>query len=206
MAGDQLISMLEGNTFVVSDRRGDIDASPTDTMGLFSRDTRFLSRWRLTVDGTVPNVLSTDDLQYFSAQFFLVPSTETVYVDANLSIIRTRAVGDGFHEDLTILNLSAQQADLGVRIEAGADFADLFAVKDNISQSGEHYTRVEPGRLVLGYRRGYFFRWKKNSASPPQTDLYASGLSLTVHTSPHGELCTSIKSVTTSARLGEVDR
>src|SRR5262245_54280276 len=134
MAVDELISILEGNTFVVSDRRGDIDASPTDTRGLFSRDTRFLSRWLLTVDGVAPSVLSTDDLQYFSAQFFLAPSSKTVYLDANLSIIRSRAVGHGFHEDLTILNLSRQPVDITVRIEAGADFVDLFAVKDNVTQ------------------------------------------------------------------------
>ena len=43
------ISILEGNTFVVSDPRGDIDASPTEPTGLFSFDTRFLSTWRLTL-------------------------------------------------------------------------------------------------------------------------------------------------------------
>lgn len=206
MAGDQLISILEGNTFVVSDRRGDIDASPTDTKGLFSRDTRFLSRWLLTVNGITPNVLSTDDLQYFSAQFFLVPSTETVYVDANLSIIRTRAVGDGFHEDLTILNLSPKPVELLVRIEAGADFADLFAVKDQIAQPGEHYTRVEPERLVLGYRRHRFVRETEISASALETELDEGGLSFSIHLAPHGEWSTGIDVVTATLGLGETHR
>ena len=48
---DGLVKILDGNTFVVSDDRGDIEASPTDPTGLFSFDTRFLSRWVLTVDG-----------------------------------------------------------------------------------------------------------------------------------------------------------
>jgi hypothetical protein len=48
---ENLVNALDGNTFVVSDRRGDIVASPTDTTGLFSFDTRFLSKWVLTVDG-----------------------------------------------------------------------------------------------------------------------------------------------------------
>src|SRR5262249_5770536 len=90
---DSSISILEGNTFVVSDRRGDVDASPTDTHGLFYNDTRFLSRWILTVDGQRPNVLSVDSLNYFATQFFLVPGTGTVYVDSPLSIVRQRAVG-----------------------------------------------------------------------------------------------------------------
>src|SRR5207247_1415296 len=103
VSGD-LVQILEGNTFVVSDAQGDIEASLTDPTGLFSFDTRFLSKWVLTVNGERLNALSTDDLQYFETRFFLVPGTGTVYVDAKLSVIRRRTVGDGFQEELTILN------------------------------------------------------------------------------------------------------
>ena len=89
MSGE-LVQILEGNTFVVSDRNGDIDASPVDATGLFSFDTRFLSKWVLTIDGERLNALSTDDLQYFETRFFLVPGTGTVYIDAKLSVIRQR--------------------------------------------------------------------------------------------------------------------
>ena len=95
-----LVQILEGNTFVVSDRNGDIEASLTDPTGLFSFDTRFLSTWVLTIDGERLNALSTDDLQYFQTRFFLVPGTGTVYVDADLSVIRERSVGAGFRESL----------------------------------------------------------------------------------------------------------
>jgi hypothetical protein len=93
---DQLVQILEGNVFVVSDECGDIEASLTDPTGLFAFDTRFLSRWVLTVDGQRLTALSTDDLQYFQARFFLVPGTGTVYVDSQLSVIRQREVADGF--------------------------------------------------------------------------------------------------------------
>ena len=63
---DGLVKILDGNTFVVSDERGDIEASLTDPTGLFSFDTRFLSRWVLTVNGERLNPLSVDDLEYFS--------------------------------------------------------------------------------------------------------------------------------------------
>ena len=72
---DGLVKILDGNTFVVSDDRGDIEASLADPTGLFSFDTRFLSRWILTIDGERLNALSTDDLQYFETRFFLVPGT-----------------------------------------------------------------------------------------------------------------------------------
>ena len=96
----QLVQILEGNTFVVSDRNGDIEASLTDPTGLFSFDTRFLSTWVLTLDGERLNALSADDLQYFQTRFFLVPGTGTVYVDADLSVIRERDVGAGFRESI----------------------------------------------------------------------------------------------------------
>src|SRR4051794_38109048 len=56
------IRILDGSTFVVSDRRGDIDAAPDQPHGFFYRDTRFLSRWILHLDDRPLDVLSTDDL------------------------------------------------------------------------------------------------------------------------------------------------
>ncbi len=47
MDGKQ-VKILDGNTFVVSDERGDVEASLTDPTGLFSFDTRFLSKWILS--------------------------------------------------------------------------------------------------------------------------------------------------------------
>jgi glycogen debranching enzyme len=125
-----LVQILDGNTFVVSDERGDIEASSTDPTGLFSYDTRFLSKWVLTIDGQKLNPLSTDDLNYFETRFFLVPGTGTVYVDSKLSVIRQRAVAHGFHEQVTLLNHEDKPVDVTVRIEADCDFADLFEVKD----------------------------------------------------------------------------
>jgi glycogen debranching enzyme-like protein len=117
---DDLVKILDGNTFVVSDQRGDIEASIDDPTGLFAWDTRFLSQWVLTVDGQRLNSLSVDDLQYFETRFFLVPGTGTVYVDAKLSLIRHRTVGNGFHEELTVFNHEAEPAELTIRIEAAA--------------------------------------------------------------------------------------
>ena len=56
---EDLVQILDGNTFVVSDTQGDIEASATDPTGLFSFDTRFLSRWVLTLNGERLTALST---------------------------------------------------------------------------------------------------------------------------------------------------
>src|SRR6266571_4892122 len=112
------ISILDGSTFVVSDRRGDIDAAPDQPHGLFYADTRFLSRWVLTLEGRPLEVLSTDDVDYFSAQFFLYPPTGTIYKNPAMSVIRQRTVGDGIHEDLLLLNHSPEQIEVGFTVAA----------------------------------------------------------------------------------------
>ncbi len=185
------VSILEGNTFVVSDLAGNIDASPVDTHGLFAWDTRFLSRWVLTIDGQRPGVLSTDDLAYFSTQFFLVPGTGTVYVDADLSIMRKRSARDGFREDLLIRNEDTKPKDLEVRLQAAADFADLFEVKDALAKKGQTYQQVTDGRLVLGYRRETFVRETWITTSVPAV-IDSTGITFGVHIEPHGEWRASI--------------
>ena len=188
---DGLIQILDGNTFVVSDDRGDIAASLTDPTGLFAYDTRFLSKWILTVDGQQLNMLSVDDLNYFETRFFLVPGTGTVYVDSKLSVIRRRVVGDGFEEELTILNHDEGPVDLHVRLDAASDFADLFEVKDALEKKGSYSTRTENGSLVLEYDRETFVRSTTISSSA-SASLDKDGLSFEVHLEPHGEWTTEL--------------
>jgi glycogen debranching enzyme len=188
---DNLVKILDGNTFVVSDGRGDIEASLTDPTGLFSFDTRFLSKWVLTVDGQRLNPLSVDDLHYFETRFFLVPGTGTVYVDAKLSVIRQRAVGDGFREQLTILNHDDEPVDLTVRIEAASDFADLFEVKDALTKKGMYSSRIEEGKLLLAYERQTFRRSTVISATAPAR-IDKNGLTFRARLEPHGEWTTEL--------------
>ncbi|GGK06829.1 amylo-alpha-1,6-glucosidase [Pilimelia anulata] len=183
---DNTVSILEGNTFVVSDDRGDINASPTDTSGLFSSDTRFLSTWSLTVNGQQLNPLSVDALEYYAARFFLVPGTGTVYVDANLSVIRQRAVADGFREEIKVLNHAGEPVDLTVRLDAAADFADLFEVKNAVGKKGKHYTRVDKRQLLLGYARETFVRETVITADR-DVAVDDAGLTFTTRLPAHGE-------------------
>ncbi len=191
----ELVQILDGNTFVVSDDRGDIEASRTDPTGLFSFDTRFLSRWVLTLDGGRLNPLSVDDLHYFETRFFLVPGTGTVYIDSKLSVIRQRAVGNGFHEELTILNHDEKPVSLVVRVDAGCDFADLFEVKDALQKKGRYYTKRAGKQLVLGYERQTFRRETTITASA-RAIVDADGLTFKVRVPAHGSWTTDLDVVT----------
>jgi glycogen debranching enzyme len=196
------VKILDGNTFVVSDARGDIEASRTDPTGLFSFDTRFLSRWVLTLDGERLNPLSVDDLQYFETRFFLVPGTGTVYIDAKLSVIRQRAVSTGFHEELTILNHADKAVSLTVRIDAGCDFADLFEVKDALRKKGRYTAKVERRKLTLGYVRGPFERATAITATT-RARFDADGLTFSVRIPAHGEWTTELDVVTEQLGAGQ---
>ncbi|HEX5015128.1 MAG TPA: glycogen debranching N-terminal domain-containing protein [Candidatus Limnocylindrales bacterium] len=198
---EDLVRILDGNTFVVSDNRGDIEASATDPTGLFSFDTRFLSTWVLTVNGLRLTPLSTDDLQYFQSRFFLVPATGTVYIDAKLSVIRERAVGTGFHEELTLINHENEPVDVTVRIDAASDFADLFEVKDALLKVGEYATRVDGGGLRLGYTRGTFHRETLITSSEPAT-IDEQGLTFELTIPAHTPWTTDLSVVTSSAGPG----
>ena len=192
MAPSHTVRILDGNTFVVSEATGDIEATPTEPTGLFSIDTRFLSKWVLTINGERLNALSYDDLQYFESRFFLVPGLATHYVDAKLSIIRERAVGGSFRESITILNHDEKAVDLEIRMDAAADFADLFEVKDEIlNKKGESYAEAEPDQLRLGYRRGNFRRETLISSSEPAR-FDRSGFSYRIHLEPNEQWDTDI--------------
>src|SRR5512145_3178420 len=168
------VSIMDGNEFVVRD------------------DTRFLSRWVLTINNLRPKLLSTDDLAYYRVNFFLALATGTIYLDSRLSVQRQRWVGDGFHEELTLVNHDKQPVELIVRLEAAADFADLFEVKDDdLNKKGQLYRRVEDGSLTLGYRRGTFQRKTVITSSSP-AQVSEDDLVYQIAIPPHRWWCTCL--------------
>ena len=186
MLGDT-ISVLDGNTFVVSDRGGDIDASPDRPHGLFHEDMRYVSRFRLLVDGTTPTVLSTDDVAHHSAQFFLVVTSGSMVEDAPISIIRSRTINRGFTDDITILNHAAEPAKLSIRFDCDADFADLFEVKERLSKTGDCYRQATEDELVLGYRRQSYVRETRVTTDRPDGQFSSDGLSFEAEINARGE-------------------
>src|SRR5262249_57735130 len=115
---------------------------------------RQLSRWVLTVNGVAPAALSSDAVESYFAQFFLAPPTGTIYRDPSLSLIRRRLIGEGFVEEVTLMNHGAAPAELVVRVEAGAAFAALFEVKDVLAKKGTRYPEVRDGHPGPGHRTG----------------------------------------------------
>ncbi len=173
MAGS--VSILDGSTFLVSQENGDVQAGPTQPDGLFYKDTRHLSTWKLVVNKVDLDVLSTDTIEYYYAQFFCIPPTGTIYKNPTLSVVRRRFIGEGFVETLAIANHDSEEQAIEARLTIGADFADLFEVKDAESKKGTYYHRIKENQLVLGYRRDDFVRETVISSSAAPTEIDENG-------------------------------
>src|SRR3954451_4652773 len=93
-------TILEGSTFCICDERGDLCET---THGLFAEDTRFLSKLQLTVDGERPLLLSSGEVEYFSAAFFLRNAANEI------AIKRERFVGDGMQDSVVLTNVTPHE-------------------------------------------------------------------------------------------------
>ncbi|MEU0157039.1 glycogen debranching N-terminal domain-containing protein, partial [Micromonospora fulviviridis] len=185
----RLVRVLDGNTFVLSDGNGDIEASDAVPAGFYSFDIRLLSLWRLTVNGERLSALTVDDRQYFQVRFFLVPGSPTHYMDAQASIIRERSVGRSFDERLTVINHSAEPADFTIRLDVDSDFEALGTFRREAM--GRIDRRVEGGSLRLNYRRDNFWRGARVSSTEPAR-FDDGGLTYHVRVGPHGQWTTTL--------------
>ena len=80
------VSILDGSTFLVSQENGDVAAGDNSATTYFYKDTRHLSTWKLVVNNVALEVLSTDTVEYYYAQFFCVPPTGTIYKNPTVSV------------------------------------------------------------------------------------------------------------------------
>ncbi|MFB9240045.1 glycogen debranching N-terminal domain-containing protein, partial [Plantactinospora siamensis] len=187
------VSIINGNSFLLSNDVGDVCPSGDMPTGLFSYDTRFLSQWELTVNGQHLHPLSVDDLQHFEARFFLVPGTATHYIDAQVSVIRHRWVGGSFDEELTVLNHSEDPIELRLRVDVASDFADLVQLREEHppARAGTVRTHADQESLRISYERDTFFRESIVTSTSPAT-IDERGLTFDVRIGPHDSWVTGL--------------
>ena len=155
---DTTYSVFDGSTFVTSDARGDLVAAPQRLHGFFAEDTRFLSRWVLTLDGIRLDSLSVGDMDYFAAQFFLIPPTGSIHENPRVSVMRRRLVAESWIEEIVVMNHADDVLDIDLGVEVGTDFADLFEIKDAEARRREIHELANDRELVLWYSSGSFRR------------------------------------------------
>lgn len=158
------VVVLAGPTFMVSDSRGDVDENLDRPEGLFYGDMRHLSRWGLRLNGRRLEALAAESIDSDHAVMYLQEPTGTVYANPTLSIVRRRQVDDSLRERIEVTNHDSQPVRLVLTLMFGADFADVFEVKDKLGKVGDLYRLVSEDHVVLGYRRADFGRATRISA------------------------------------------
>ncbi|MCV7102285.1 amylo-alpha-1,6-glucosidase [Mycobacterium palustre] len=145
--GSETVTLIEGGTFCLSDRRGDVLVGTSH--GLFFRDARVLSRWELRVDGQVAESLTVESTEGFAAQFILRRAPAPGRADSTLLVVRERLVADGLRETIRLHNLDKESTVVFLELHADADFADLFAVKEGRAPVAGAEATVVGGELML---------------------------------------------------------
>jgi len=147
------VTLVQGSAFCISGQSGDV--SPGSSHGLFFRDSRFISRFELTVNGTPPEALAADTTDPFSAVFVGRTRPRLGHADTTLMLFRYRYIGRGMREDLVIRNFGDEPSYCSVQFVIEADFADLFDVKEGLPAGpGDRSVEVEDDALVFRYRNG----------------------------------------------------
>jgi glycogen debranching enzyme len=149
----ETVTLVEGVTFCICDRGGDI--AHGGELGLFFRDTRFLSRFELEVDGHPLDPLAVAFPTRYTGVFTARRPPRAGVADSTLLAVRRRYVGNGMMEEVTLRNLGRESAAVVVTLTVDADFAGLFEVKEDRVAAREGIERaVEGSTLRLSYRSG----------------------------------------------------
>jgi len=125
---DGIVTLVQGSAFAISGRSGDMAAGAPH--GLFFRDSRFLSRFELRLNGQALESLSAATPDPFSAVFVSRTSPRAGLADSTVLVFRRRYIGRGMREDLTVRNFADEASYCSIELILEADFAHLFEVKE----------------------------------------------------------------------------
>jgi len=151
-------TLKDANTFLLADALGDIQGSDD---GLFSNDTRMLSRFELAVAGRRPSLLGaaiSQDNTLFTAHLTNLPLPalgERSIPQGVIHIERSRFLCESrLFERLRLTNFSDLDAQVPLKFSFAADFADIFEVQGHVRRErGEYLPPAVDGRTVrLAYR------------------------------------------------------
>ncbi|MGA2351109.1 MAG: glycogen debranching N-terminal domain-containing protein [Terracidiphilus sp.] len=136
LADDRTRVLLNGDTFAVFDRSGDIQPVGFGQQGIFHKESRHLSRLEFLLCGSRPLLLSStirEDNVLFAVDMTnpdLDISSESLVPRGTLHIYRRKFLTDGIvYDRITVHNYGEKLVDLELSATFGADFADIFEIR-----------------------------------------------------------------------------
>jgi glycogen debranching enzyme len=149
----------DGRTFLVTDRFGDMPEDNAAALGLYHRDTRFLSGLQLHLNGLMPVLLHSSTERNYSQIVELTYPFETiedegVHRKENVSVQRFRVLSGSLFERIRVRNFGTKVRAVTLTVDFDADFVDIFEVR-GMARAGRgqrQEPRVDRSRVSLSYR------------------------------------------------------
>ncbi|HVB88958.1 MAG TPA: glycogen debranching N-terminal domain-containing protein [Beijerinckiaceae bacterium] len=161
--GPPQLAISEGETVLITDEDGQIRSR--GDKGLYFLDTRLISSWSISADGVAWRLLNSSSIAHYATRAYLTnEAIETQggsIAERSLSLVVSRSIGGGLHEDLDLVNHGMEKAAFTLEVAVRSDFADIFEVKSKkITRRGEITTQwSEPeAQLRTLYRNKDFTR------------------------------------------------
>ena len=144
------ITLKDDDLFLVTDTMGNISDcylyGSTPSMGMFCRDTRFLSRLELQIERRSPILLSSNADKGFALSVLCTnPDLENLFKADTLGIRREIVLNGALFEEIEVANYNTTSISFELSLSFDADFVDLFEVRGHHRQKrGRVLHLVEP--------------------------------------------------------------
>jgi glycogen debranching enzyme len=148
------LAVKEGETFLYCDLEGNLDHGGDYGLGLYHRDTRFLSEFRMTISGRDPVLLSSSSERAYMSHVDLTnpdlyEGDAIMVPQQTLNIRRIRAINGRLFERVRVKNYNGHAISLDLAFSLAADFADIFEVRGMVREEhGELEAPVVNDRVV----------------------------------------------------------
>ena len=159
------VKINHGATFLVTDQQGAIPAGSPGEYGLYSVDTRFLSRHELRLNGRRPESVASVRLSFRHARWHMVADS-VLGPDGDMREARVAVTVDRLislrqmHEDLALHTYGRMPVTVLLEVALESDFADLFEVRYRSWQRRADLNTwwLGPNSLESRYQREDFVR------------------------------------------------
>lgn len=140
----KVLAVKEGETFLYTDVEGNLSDKRELGLGLYHKDTRFLSNFGLKISGRDPILLSSSAERVYVSHVDLTnpdlyDEERTAVPQHSLNIRRTRAIKGSFFERIRTKNYNPFPVEFDIDLTFGSDFADIFEVRGLSRQTRGNY-------------------------------------------------------------------
>jgi glycogen debranching enzyme len=196
LADDRTRVLLNGDTFAVFDRSGDIQPVGFGQQGIFHNETRHLSRLEMRFCGVRPLLLSStvrEDNVLFGADSTnpdLDLEAGAFLPRGTIHIFRTKFLTEtACYDQITLNNYGEADVDVELSFEFDADFADIFEVRgEKRKRRGDKRpAKVTRSSVELCYEGlDHIHRSTFVECSVP-CETHDAGITVPLHIESHGE-------------------